>query len=169
MVREKKTREYLHGCSAIFDGMLPGFDLKEAEKELATWAPIMQNHHNKEGFYQGLGNTESSSARLGELMMISLLRYDINWQEALELWHAKKRRPAKSVVFTSQERKREGKALLGEAEQDSPVPDYLGDDWAEEEEEEGERDGGRAVAIEDNPFLSDDEAEDVVAVDVPEF
>ncbi|GJP65356.1 hypothetical protein CLOP_g22248 [Closterium sp. NIES-67] len=139
MVREKKTREYLHGCSAIFDDKLPGFDLEEAEKELATWAPIMQNHHNEEGFYQGLtnylGNTESSrqnvikswvrgalcNARLGELMMISLLRYDINWQEALELWHAKKRRPAKSVVFASQERKRKGKALLEEAEQEPPV------------------------------------------------
>ncbi|GJP48214.1 hypothetical protein CLOM_g7483 [Closterium sp. NIES-68] len=73
MVRGKKTREYLHGCSAIFDDRLPGFDLKEVEKELATWAPIMQNHHNEEGFYQGLtnylGNTESSR-RWPNLMLL---------------------------------------------------------------------------------------------------
>ncbi|CAI7789152.1 unnamed protein product [Closterium sp. NIES-54] len=71
------------------------------------------------------------------MMQILLLKYDINWPEALNVWKSmRRRRPAKSVKLAMAKRDRKGKAKEGEEEE------LMG----EEEEEE-----------EDNPFLSDDE------------
>ncbi|GJP78687.1 hypothetical protein CLOP_g8956 [Closterium sp. NIES-67] len=47
------------------------------------------------------------NARLSELMVISLLQYEFGWDEALECWREKLRRPAKSVLFASAERKQD--------------------------------------------------------------
>ncbi|CAI5508419.1 unnamed protein product [Closterium sp. Naga37s-1] len=52
--REKKCKEWLHGCSRLFRHKLPGFDLKAAERELPTFCAIMETHHEMESFAQGL-------------------------------------------------------------------------------------------------------------------
>ncbi|CAI5518106.1 unnamed protein product [Closterium sp. Naga37s-1] len=54
--REKKCKEWLHGCSRLFRHKLPGFDLKAAERELPTFCAIMESHHEMESFAQGLNN-----------------------------------------------------------------------------------------------------------------
>ncbi|CAI5485665.1 unnamed protein product [Closterium sp. Naga37s-1] len=54
--REKKCKEWLHGCSRLFRHKLPGFDLKAAERELPTSCAIMESHHEMESFGQGLNN-----------------------------------------------------------------------------------------------------------------
>ncbi|CAI5537246.1 unnamed protein product [Closterium sp. Naga37s-1] len=54
--REKKCKEWLHGCSRLFRHKLPGFDLKAAERELSTFCTIMESHHEMESFAQGLHN-----------------------------------------------------------------------------------------------------------------
>ncbi|CAI7908354.1 unnamed protein product [Closterium sp. NIES-54] len=54
--REKKCKEWLHGCSRLFRHKLPGFDLKAAERELSTFCAIMESHHEMESFAQGLHN-----------------------------------------------------------------------------------------------------------------
>ncbi|CAI7898561.1 unnamed protein product [Closterium sp. NIES-54] len=54
--REKKCKEWLHGCSELFRNKLPGFDLKAAERELPTFCAIMESHHEMESFAQGLHN-----------------------------------------------------------------------------------------------------------------
>ncbi|CAI7850342.1 unnamed protein product [Closterium sp. NIES-54] len=54
--REKKCKEWLHGCSRLFRHKLPGFDLKAAERELPTFCAIMESHHEMESFAQGLHN-----------------------------------------------------------------------------------------------------------------
>ncbi|GJP39556.1 hypothetical protein CLOM_g23914 [Closterium sp. NIES-68] len=109
------------------------------------------------------------NACLNELMVISLLQYEIDWDKALECWRKKLRRPAKSALFASEERKRKAKVVKGAERrvEKEAVPDYMGD-WADDEGEEGEE-MGEAPVVEDNPFLSDDEAEDEVNMDAPEF
>ncbi|CAI5518126.1 unnamed protein product [Closterium sp. Naga37s-1] len=54
--REKKCKEWLHGCSRLFRHKLSGFDLKAAERELPTFSAIMESHHEMESFAQGLNN-----------------------------------------------------------------------------------------------------------------
>ncbi|CAI5467665.1 unnamed protein product [Closterium sp. Yama58-4] len=54
--RDRKCQDWLTGCSALFKNKLPGFDLKKASQELATWCPIMEAHHEDESFAQGLAN-----------------------------------------------------------------------------------------------------------------
>ncbi|CAI5501291.1 unnamed protein product [Closterium sp. Naga37s-1] len=54
--REKKCKEWLHGCSRLFRHKLPGFDLKAAERELPTFCAIMESHHEMESFAQCLHN-----------------------------------------------------------------------------------------------------------------
>ncbi|CAI5484237.1 unnamed protein product [Closterium sp. Yama58-4] len=54
--RDRKCQDWLTGCSALFKNKLPGFDLKKASQELATWCPIMEAHHEGESFAQGLAN-----------------------------------------------------------------------------------------------------------------
>ncbi|CAI5533493.1 unnamed protein product [Closterium sp. Naga37s-1] len=60
--REKKCKEWLHGCSRLFRHRLPGFDLKAAERELPTFCAIMESHHEMESFAQGLNNFLGSLA-----------------------------------------------------------------------------------------------------------
>ncbi|CAI7901936.1 unnamed protein product [Closterium sp. NIES-54] len=216
--REKKCKEWLHGCSRLFRHKLPGFNLKAAERELPTFCAIMESHYEMESFAQGLNNFLGSvdskrrwpnlillwqalavlplstvecergfsrqniikswvrgalcSARLGELMQISLLKYEIEWPEALEVWRSmRRRRPVKSLKLAVVERERKGKQKEGEVvaagtagenedegeeeEDDDEVEQYLGDDQEVVEEE-------------DNPFLSDDEdVEEVYFIDKP--
>ncbi|CAI5985181.1 unnamed protein product [Closterium sp. NIES-64] len=54
--REKKCKEWLHGCSRLFRHKLPRFDLKAVERELPTFCAIMELHHEMESFAQGLNN-----------------------------------------------------------------------------------------------------------------
>ncbi|CAI7885515.1 unnamed protein product [Closterium sp. NIES-53] len=186
--REKKCREWLLGCSKLFRHQLPGFDLKAAERELPTFCAIMEAHHELESFTQGLTNILGSAdskrqnvikswvrgalcnARLGELMQISLLNYDIEWPDVLEVWRSmRRRRPAKSVKLAVADRERRGKAKEGEVEagaahqndgdedeeEEVDVEQALGDDQELVGEEE-----------EENPFLSDDEdVEEVFHID----
>ncbi|CAI7860868.1 unnamed protein product [Closterium sp. NIES-53] len=188
--REKKCREWLLGCSKLFRHQLPGFDLKAAERELSTFCAIMEAHHELESFTQGLTNILGSAdskrqnvikswvrgalynAQLGELMQISLLNYDIEWPDVLEVWRSmRRRRPAKSVKLAVADRERRGKAKEGEVEagaahqndgdedeeEEVDVEQALGDDQELVGEEE-----------EDNPFLSDDEdVEEVFHIDRP--
>ncbi|CAI5978308.1 unnamed protein product [Closterium sp. NIES-64] len=132
--RDRKTREYLHGCDAIFNNKLPGFDLQAAEKELATWAPIMAAHHEDEGFFQGLKNfmgvAESS------------------------------RRPAKTPVFAAAERKRKRKELADDQEWERVVRGLEWDrDESDEDEEEEAYDEDQAL-LDDDPFREEDEEEE---------
>ncbi|CAI5482894.1 unnamed protein product [Closterium sp. Yama58-4] len=131
--RDRKTREYLHGCAAIFDNKLPGFDLQAVEKELATWAPIMAVHHEDEGFFQGLKNfmgvAESS------------------------------RRPAKTPVFAAAERKRKMKELADDQERERVVRELEWDrDESDEDDEEEAYDEDQAL-LDDDPFREEDEEE----------
>ncbi|CAI7902577.1 unnamed protein product [Closterium sp. NIES-54] len=159
--REKKCKEWLHGCSRLFRHKLPGFNLKAAERELPTFCAIMESHHEMESFAQGLNNFGSvdskrrwpnlillwqelsvlplstmecergfsrlniikswvrgalCNALLRELMQISLLKYEIEWPEALEVWRSmRRRRPVKSLKLAVAERERKGKQKEGEA------------------------------------------------------
>ncbi|CAI5530627.1 unnamed protein product [Closterium sp. Naga37s-1] len=136
------------------------------EKELLSWAPIMEAHHEEEGFYQGLCNfmNTAEATRLAELMAISLLDYGIDWSAALAKWREKPRRPAKSPLFASAERKRKGKAIDQENAHEKQVH---GLDWEQSEsDEDGEEEGDYDAA--DHPFLSDDEGDDTIEMAVLE-
>ncbi|CAI7895624.1 unnamed protein product [Closterium sp. NIES-54] len=193
--REKKCKEWLHGCSKLFRHKLPGFNLKAAERELPTFCAIMESHHEMESFAQGLNNFLGSvdskrgfskhniikswvrgalcNARLGELMQISLLKYEIEWPEELEVWRSmRRRRPVKSLKLAVAERERKGKQNEGEDVASGTAGEN--EDEGEEEEEEDdevEQDLGHdqeVVEEEDNPFLSDDEdVEEVYFIDKP--
>ncbi|CAI7840529.1 unnamed protein product [Closterium sp. NIES-53] len=105
-------------------------------------------------------------------MQISLLNYDIEWPDVLEVWRSmRRRRPAKSVKLAVADRERRGKAKEGEVEagaahqndgdedeeEEVDVEQALGDDQELVGEEE-----------EDSPFLSDDEdVEEVFHIDRP--
>ncbi|CAI5524209.1 unnamed protein product [Closterium sp. Naga37s-1] len=236
--REKKCKEWLHGCSRLFRHKLPGFDLKAAERELPTFCAIMESHHEMESFAQGLnnflGSVNSMSLKLavaererkgkqkeGEAVAagtagenedeeeeeeeeeeddeveqdladdqevveeednpylsddedveeISLLKYEIEWPEALEVWRSmRRRRPVKSLKLAVAERERKGKQKEGEA----VAARTAGENEDEEEEEEDDEveqdlaDDQEVVEEEDNPYLSDDEdVEEVYFIDKP--
>ncbi|CAI7868279.1 unnamed protein product [Closterium sp. NIES-54] len=214
--REKKCKEWLHGCSRLFRHKLPGFDLKAAERELPTFCAIMESHHEMESFAQGLHNFHGSvdskrrwpnlillwqalavlplstvecergfsrqniikswvrgalcNARLGEMMQISLMKYEIKWPEALEVWRSmRRRRPVKSLKLAVAERERKGKLKEGEAVAAGTAGEN--EDEGEEEEDEVEQDLGddqEVVEEEDNSFMSDDEdVEEVYFIDKP--
>ncbi|CAI7748666.1 unnamed protein product [Closterium sp. NIES-54] len=216
--REKKCKEWLHGCSRLFRHKLPGFDLKAAERELPTFCAIMESHHEMESFAQGLnnflGSVESKrrwpnlillwqalavlplstvecgrgfsrqniikswvrgalcNARLGELMHISLLKYEIEWPEALEVWRSmRRRRPVKSLKLAVAERERKGKQKEGEAVAAGTAGENEDEGEEEEDDDEVEQDlddDQEVVEEEDNPFLSDDEdVEEVYFIDKP--
>ncbi|CAI7807640.1 unnamed protein product [Closterium sp. NIES-53] len=113
------------------------------------------------------------NARLGELMQISLLKYEIEWPEELEVWRSmRRRRPVKSLKLAVAERERKGKQNEGEDVASGTAGEN--EDEGEEEEEEDdevEQDLGHdqeVVEEEDNPFLSDDEdVEEVYFIDKP--
>ncbi|CAI7881767.1 unnamed protein product [Closterium sp. NIES-54] len=92
--REKKCKEWLHGCTRLFRHKLPGFDLKAAERELPTFCAIMESHHEMESFAQGLHNF------LGSVDSKRSMR---------------RRRPVKSQKLAVAERERKGKQKEGEA------------------------------------------------------
>ncbi|CAI7781708.1 unnamed protein product, partial [Closterium sp. NIES-53] len=216
--REKKCKEWLHGCSRLFRHKLPGFDLKAAERELSTFCAIMESHHEMESFAQGLHNFLGSvdskrrwpnlillwqalavlplstvecergfsrqniikswvcgalcNARLGELMQISLLKYEIEWPEALEVWRSMwRRRPVKSLKLAVAERERKGKQKEGEAVAAGTAGENEDEGEEEEEDDEVEQDLGddqEVVEEEENSFLSDDEdVEKVYFIDKP--
>ncbi|CAI7913843.1 unnamed protein product [Closterium sp. NIES-54] len=215
--REKKCKEWLHGCSRLFRNKLPGFDLKAAERELHTFCAIMESHHEMESFAQHnfLRSVDSKrrwpnllllwqtlavlplstvecergfsrqniikswvrgalcNARLGELMQISLMKYEIEWPEALEVWRSmRRRRPVKSLKLAVAERERKGKQKEGEVVAAGTAGEN--EDEGEEEEEEDDEveqdlgDNQEVVEEEDNSFLSDDEdVEEVYFIDKP--
>ncbi|CAI7837561.1 unnamed protein product [Closterium sp. NIES-53] len=112
------------------------------------------------------------NARLGELMQISLLNYDIEWPDVLEVWRSmRRRRPAKSVKLAVADRERRGKAKEGEVEAGAAHQNDRDED--EEEEVDVEQALGDDQELvgeeeEDNPFLSDDEdVEEVFHIDRP--
>ncbi|CAI7782139.1 unnamed protein product, partial [Closterium sp. NIES-53] len=77
------------------------------------------------------------NVRLGELMQISLLKYEIEWPEALEVWRSmRRRRPVKSVKLAVAERERKGKQKEGEAVAAGTAGEN--EDEGEEEEEDDE-------------------------------
>ncbi|CAI7803344.1 unnamed protein product, partial [Closterium sp. NIES-53] len=215
--REKKCKEWLHGCSRLFRNKLPGFDLKAAERELPTFCVIMESHHEMESFAQGLHNFLGSvdskrwpnllllwqalavlplstvecergfsrqniikswvrgalcNARLGELMQISFLKYEIEWPEALEVWRSmRRRRPVKSLKLAVAERERKGKQKEGEAVAVGTAGENEDEGEEEDDDDEVEQDLGddqEVVEEEDNSFLSDDEdVEEVYFIDKP--
>ncbi|CAI7887761.1 unnamed protein product [Closterium sp. NIES-53] len=216
--REKKCKEWLHGCSRLFRHKLPGFNLKAAERELPTFCAIMESHYEMESFAQGLNNFLGSvdskrrwpnlillwqalavlplstvecergfsrqniikswvrgalcSARLGELMQISLLKYEIEWPEALEVWRSmRRRRPVKSLKLAVVERERKGKQKEGEVVAAGTAGENEDEGEEEEDDDEVEQYLGNdqeVVEEEDNPFLSDDEdVEEVYFIDKP--
>ncbi|CAI5537492.1 unnamed protein product [Closterium sp. Naga37s-1] len=148
--RDRKVREYLHGCSAIFGDKLPGFDMTAAERELQTWAPIMEAHHEDEGFFQGLRNF-------------------MNTTEA-------SRRPAKAPVFAAAERKRKEKELYEDEvqEKEDRVCEWGEEQDSDQDGEEGFAGAGQEDAS-DNPFLSEnegdeaDDGDDRIEMAVPEL
>ncbi|CAI7874439.1 unnamed protein product [Closterium sp. NIES-53] len=148
----------------------------------------MESHHEMESFAQGLhnflGNVDSKrqniikswvrgalcNARLGELMQISVLKYEIEWPEALEVWRSmRRRRPVKSLKLAVTERERKGKQKEGEAVAAGTAGENE-DEGEEEEDDEVEQDLGddQEVVEEDNSFLPDDEdVEEVYFIDKP--
>ncbi|CAI7900042.1 unnamed protein product [Closterium sp. NIES-54] len=112
------------------------------------------------------------NARLGELMQISLLKYEIEWPEALEVWRSmRRRRPVKSLKLAMAERERKGKQKEGEAVAAGTAGENEDEGEEEEEDDEVEQDLGddqEVVEEEDNSFLSDDEdVEEVYFIDKP--
>ncbi|CAI7878335.1 unnamed protein product [Closterium sp. NIES-53] len=112
------------------------------------------------------------NARLGELMQISLLKYEIEWPEALEVWRSMRRRcPVKSLKLAVAERERKGKQKEGEAVAAGTAGENEDEGGEEEEDDEVEQDLGddqEVVEEEDNSFLSDDEdVEEVYFIDKP--
>ncbi|CAI7891364.1 unnamed protein product [Closterium sp. NIES-53] len=186
---ERKCRE----CNKLFRNKLSGFDLKLAERDLLTFCVIMETHHELEIFTQGLtkflGSPDSKrknvikywvrgalcNARLGELMQISLLKYNIDWLEALDVRKSmRRRRPAKSTKLAMAERNRKGKAKEGEDEAGAAGQNDEEEGDEEEEEEDVEQDLGLDQELvgeeeeEDSPFQSDDEdVEEVFHIDKP--
>ncbi|CAI7871522.1 unnamed protein product [Closterium sp. NIES-53] len=215
--REKKCKEWLHGCSRLFRHKLPGFDLKAAERELRTFCAIMESHHEMESFAQGLhkflGSVDSKrrwpnlillwqalavlplstvecergfsrqniikswvrgalcNARLGDLMQISLLKYEIEWPEALEVWRSmRRRRPVKSLKLAVAERERKGKQKEGKAVAAGIAGENEDEGEEDDDDDEVEQDLGddqEVVEEEDNLFLSDDEDVEVYFIDKP--
>ncbi|CAI7777461.1 unnamed protein product [Closterium sp. NIES-53] len=109
---------------------------------------------------------------MGELMQISLLKYEIEWPEALEVWRSmRRRRPVKSLKLAVAERERKGKQKEGEAVAAGTAEENEDEGEEEEEDDEVEQDLGdyqEVVEEEDNPFLSDDEdVEEVYFIDKP--
>ncbi|CAI7867758.1 unnamed protein product [Closterium sp. NIES-53] len=108
-------------------------------------------------------------------MQISLLKYEIEWPEALEVWRSMRRRcPVKSLKLAVVERERKGKQKEGEAVAARTAGEN--EDEEEEEEEEEEEDeveqdlayDQEVVEEEDNPYLSDHEdVEEVYFIDKP--
>ncbi|GJP59997.1 hypothetical protein CLOP_g17150 [Closterium sp. NIES-67] len=76
--REKKLKEYLHGCSALFDNRLSGFALQATQKVLVTWAPQMLSHHADEGFHQGLTNYLGSTESTLRALSCRLAQWSVN-------------------------------------------------------------------------------------------
>ncbi|CAI7804603.1 unnamed protein product [Closterium sp. NIES-53] len=112
------------------------------------------------------------NARLGELMQISLLKYEIEWPEALEVWRSmRRRRPVKSLKLAVAERERKGKQKEGEAVAAGTAGENEDEGEEEEEDDEVEQDLGddqEVVEEEDNSFLLDDEdVEEVYFIDKP--
>ncbi|CAI7871261.1 unnamed protein product [Closterium sp. NIES-53] len=112
------------------------------------------------------------NAHLGELMQITLLKYEIEWPEALEVWRSmRRRRPVKSLKVAVAERERKGKQKEGEAVAAGTAGENEDEGEEEEEDDEVEQDLGddqEVVEEEDNPFLSDDEdVEEVYFIDKP--
>ncbi|CAI7801818.1 unnamed protein product [Closterium sp. NIES-53] len=179
--REKKCKEWLHGCSRLFRNKLPGFDFKAAERELPTFCAIMESHHEMESFAQGLHNflgSVDSKRRWPNLLLlwqalaISLLKYEIEWPEALEVWRSmRRRRPVKSLKLAVAERERKGKQKEGETVAAGTAGENEDEGEEEEEDDEVEQDLGddqEVVEEEDNSFLSDDEdVEEVYFIDKP--
>ncbi|CAI5513618.1 unnamed protein product [Closterium sp. Naga37s-1] len=139
--REKKCKEWLHGCSRLFRHKLPGFDLKAAERELPTFCAIMESHHEMESFAQGLNNF------LGSVDA-----------KSLKLAVAERERKGKQ---------KEGEAVAAgtagenedEEEEEEEEDDEVEQDLADDQE---------VVEEEDNPCLSDDEdVEEVYFIDKP--
>ncbi|CAI5518601.1 unnamed protein product [Closterium sp. Naga37s-1] len=152
--RDRKCQDWLTGCAALFKNKLPGFDHKKASQELATWCPIMESHHEDESFAQGLANFMGSG-------------------DAKSL---KKRRPAQSVLFPSDDRKRKEKEP--EEEEEEPREPASEEELAEsdddrddnlEMDQEIEQSPPRDYSEEDvNPFLSDgEEGEEMYDIDQP--
>ncbi|CAI7755929.1 unnamed protein product [Closterium sp. NIES-53] len=113
------------------------------------------------------------NARLGELMQISLLKYEIEWPEALEVWRSmRRRRPVKSLKLAVAERERKGKQKEGEAVAAGTAGENEDEGEEEEDDDEVEQDLGddqEVVEEEDNSFLSDDEdVEEVYFIDKPD-
>ncbi|CAI5532435.1 unnamed protein product [Closterium sp. Naga37s-1] len=151
---DRKCQDWLVGCSALFKHKLPGFDLKKASQELSTWCPIMESHHEEESFAQGLANFLGSG-------------------DAQSL---KKRRPAQSVVFPADDRKRKEKEP--EEEDEGPSEPAGEDEFADSDEDGDDREMDQEIEQspprdfseeEDNPFLSDgeEEGEEMYHIDKP--
>ncbi|CAI7831130.1 unnamed protein product [Closterium sp. NIES-54] len=107
------------------------------------------------------------NARLAELMVISLLDYEIDWSEALAKWREKARRPAKTPVFAAAERKRKGKDLAEDHERERVA---RGLEWdREESDEDYDEEAYDEDQAQDDPFREEDEGEDVeeIAMDQP--
>ncbi|CAI5509307.1 unnamed protein product [Closterium sp. Naga37s-1] len=149
--RDRKCQDWLTGCAALFKNKLPGFDHKKASRELTTWCPIMESHHEEESFAQGLANFMGSG----------------------DAKSPKKRRPAQSVLFPSDDRKRKEKEPEEEEEEPrEPVgeeelteSDDDRDDNLEMDQEIEQSPPQDYSEEEDNPFLSDgEEGEEICAL-----
>ncbi|CAI5492736.1 unnamed protein product [Closterium sp. Naga37s-1] len=118
------------------------------------------------------------NARLAELMQISLLQYEMDWPGVLDTWKSlKKIRPAQSVLFPSDDRKRKEKEPEKEEEEPREPAGEEGSfaesdddrDDNQEMDQEIEQSPPRDYSEEeDNPFLSDDEeGEEMFRIDQP--
>ncbi|CAI7795229.1 unnamed protein product [Closterium sp. NIES-54] len=168
--REKKCKEWLHGCSRLFRHKLPGFDLKAAERELPIFCAIMESHHEMESFAHGLNNflgSVDSKRRWPNLILL--------WQALAVLplstvgaWSALQRASGGADADIALEVRDRMAGGTGGVEVHAEEAPWENEDEGEEEEEEDDEveqdlgDDQEVVEEEDNPFLSDDE--DVVEV-----
>ncbi|CAI7732962.1 unnamed protein product [Closterium sp. NIES-53] len=185
--RERKFREWLHGCSKFFRNKLSGFDLKAAERELPTFRAVMETHHELEFFAQGLTNILGSaaskryrsaraSARSLRLcachkcfFMFDRCAPPVNRGVREGFLQAKLHQVVEALeVWRSMRRRRPAKSVkLAVVERGRKGKTKEGEDEAgtagqnEEEEEDVEQELGDDQELvgeeEDNPFLSDDE------------
>ncbi|CAI7811106.1 unnamed protein product [Closterium sp. NIES-54] len=185
--REKKCKEWLHGCSRLFRGIRPQSS-REGAPDILRWPNLIllwqalavlplstvecERGFSRQNIIKSWVRGALCNARLGELMQISLLKYEIEWPEALEVWRSmRRRRPVKSLKLAVAERERKGKQKEGEAVAAGTAGENEDEGEEEEDDDEVEQDLGddqEVVEEEDNPFLSDDEdVEEVYFIDKP--
>ncbi|CAI7862710.1 unnamed protein product [Closterium sp. NIES-53] len=125
--RDAECKEHLHGLVHLFqaknrDTILPGVQKRAARAELRTFLPVLSTAPKEEqpfhavecerGFsrqnvIKSWRRSSLCNAKLGDLLAMSLLDYDMEWDKVLDIWRStRKRRPSKRKEQATPEKER---------------------------------------------------------------